>query len=489
LIKKVKKKLSWKIFLITFVLLGLISSGAFLCISQLLPKAYSDLLNGNVDTKAMILAEQIANYNKLSECENLLKDFSEETNASFWLEDEYGNQVYPKKDSTETETFAGVTALTFDEEDMPYEVQAEFIGNKTQFYSIVMGNGDAYTLAVMVDLYAVRQVTDVLWSIFPYFIFIAFILSIVCSVFYARHITRPIVALSKTSKQMAGLDFSGKCDVSREDELGNLAENLNHLSASLSVAMNELITVNKQLQTDFEKEQELERQRIDFFAAASHEMKTPLTILKGHLNGMINNIKGYENHIDYMKRSLNVVDKMETLVKELLYISRSENNGGSDGFEIANLAEIFRVQIAEVTDLFLGKKQTFDVVIPDCILCEIIRPQIERAVQNIIVNAIRYSPEGAQVKAAISVFHGMVHCKVENTGIHIPDETLPHLFEAFYRADYSRNRGTGGTGLGLYIVKTVMENHQAKYGIKNTEQGVLFWFELPEKKAPISNSI
>lgn len=489
MIKKIKKKLSWKIFLITFVLLGLVSSGAFLCISQLLPKAYSDLLNGNVDTKAMILAEQVANYNKLSECENLLKDFSEETNASFWLEDEYGNQVYPKKDFTETETFAGDTAITFDEEDMPNEVQAEFIGNKTQFYSIVMGNGDAYTLAVMVDLYAVREVTDVLWSIFPYFIFMVFILSIVCSAFYARHITRPIVALSKTSKQMAGLDFSGKCDVSREDELGNVAENLNHLSASLSTAMNELITINKQLRTDFEKEQELERQRIDFFAAASHEMKTPLTILKGHLNGMINNIKGYENHIDYMKRSLNVVDKMETLVKELLYISRSESNGGNDGFEVANLAEIFRVQIAEVTDMFLGKKQTFDVVIPDCILCEMIRPQIERAVQNIIVNAICYSPEGAQIKAAISVFHGMVHCEVENTGIYIPDETLPHLFEAFYRADYSRNRGTGGTGLGLYIVKTVMENHQVKYGIKNTEQGVLFWFELPEKKALISNSI
>ena len=259
MIKAIKKKLSLKIFFITFVLFGLVSSGAFLCISQLLPKAYSDLLNGSIDTKAMILAEQIADYNKLSECESLLKSFSEETNAVFWLEDEYGNQVYPKEESTESTTFAGDTAITFEEEDMPKEVQAEFIGNKTQFYSIVMKNGDAYTLAVTVDLYAVRQVTDVLWSIFPYFIIIAFILSILCSAFYARHITRPIVALSKTSKQMAGLDFSGKCDDTREDELGTLAENLNHLSTSLSAAMNELITVNEQLRTDFEKEQELEQ--------------------------------------------------------------------------------------------------------------------------------------------------------------------------------------------------------------------------------------
>lgn len=437
----------------------------------------------------MLLVEQLADYNKLSECEKVLKGFSEETNAVFWLEDEYGNQVYPKEDSTESETFAGDTAITFDEEDMPKEVQTEFIGNETQFYSIVMKNGDVYTLAIIVDLYAVHQVTDVLWSIFPYFIFMAFILSIFCSAFYARHITRPIVALSKTSKQMAKLDFSGKCDDAREDELGNLAKNLNYLSASLSAAMNELTSVNEQLRTDIEKEQELERQRIDFFAAASHEMKTPLTILKGHLNGMINNIKGYENHIDYMKRSLNVVDKMEALVKELLYISRSENNRELAVYETVNLAEIFRVQIADVTDLFLGKNQSLNVELPDCVLCEAIRPQMERAIQNIIVNAIRYSPDGAQVKVMVSVSHETVHCEVENTGIHIPDEILPHLFEAFYRADRSHNSGTGGTGLGLYIVKTVMENHQAKYGIKNTGQGVMFWFELPKKEVPVSNSI
>ena len=489
MIKAIKKKLSLKIFIITFLLLGLVSSGTFLCISRILPKAYSDLLNGNVDKKAMILAEQLAGYNVLSECEDLLRNFSEETSAVFWIEDAYGNQVYPEEDSTKTETYTGDMVITFDDEDMPEVVHAEFVGSKINYYSVAMKNGETYTLAVEVDLYVVHQVTDVLWSIFPYFIFIAFILSVLCSAFYAKYITRPIVSLSNTSKQMAALDFSGRCDDAREDELGDLAENLNYLSASLSAAMNELTSVNKQLRTDIEKEQELERQRIDFFAAASHEMKTPLTILKGHLNGMINNIKGYEDHMDYMKRSLNVVDKMEILVKELLYISRSENNRGTAVYEIVNLAEIFRVQIANVTDLFLEKKQSFDVELPDCILCEVVRSQMERAVQNIIVNAIRYSPEEEQIKVAVSVFHSTVHCEVENTGIHISYEALPNLFEAFYRADCSRNRETGGTGLGLYIVKTVMENHRAKYGIKNTDYGVMFWFDLPKKEVPVSNSI
>lgn len=488
MIKAIKGKLAFKIFFITFLLSALVSSGAFLCISQLLPKAYSDMLNGNVDKKAMVLAGQLAGHNKISDCGALLESFSEETNAVFWLEDEYGNQVYPIGDSAETETFAGDTAITLGE-GQPQGVQAEPVGSQTVFYPVVMGNGDAMTLAVTVDLYAVRQVTDALWSIFPYFILMAFLLSVLCSAFYAGHITRPIAALSRASKQMAKLDFSGKCEDSREDELGDLAKNLNYLSDSLSTAMDELAAVNEQLRTDMEKEQELERQRIDFFAAASHEMKTPLTILKGHLNGMIHNIKGYENHMDYMKRSLNVVDKMETLVKELLYISRTESSSGLAASETVNLAELFRVQIAGVTDLFLGKKQILDVELPGCILCEAIRSQMERTLQNIIVNAIRYSPDGAQIKVSGSVFHNTVRCEVENAGVHIPKEALPHLFEAFYRADRSRSSGTGGTGLGLYIVKTVMERHRASYGIRNTEQGVMFWFELPGKKEPMDSSI
>ena len=111
--------------------------------------------------------------------------------------------------------------------------------------------------------------------------------------------------------------------------------------------MNDLQTANQQLKTDIEKEQELERQRVDFFSAASHELKTPLTILKGHLAGMLNGVCGYENHIEYMERSLAVVDRMEKLVKELLYVSKAEGTQKSE-YKTINFAEIFRVQIATI---------------------------------------------------------------------------------------------------------------------------------------------
>ena len=107
--------------------------------------------------------------------------------------------------------------------------------------------------------------------------------------------------------------------------------------------------------------------------------------------------------------------------------------------------------------------------------------------QNVLVNAIRYSPNGEAIYISLSNDKNTVSCKVENTGIHIPEEMIPHLFEAFYRADTSRNRNTGGTGLGLYIVRKIMELHHAKYGIQNTSRGVVFWLEMPQERGAINS--
>ena len=314
-----------------------------------------------------------------------------------------------------------------------------------------------------------------------------FLLSLLRAWLYARYITRPIVRLSKISKQMAELDFSGQCRTGREDELGCLAQNLNSLSASLSTALNDLQTANQQLKTDIEKEQELERQRVDFFSAASHELKTPLTILKGHLAGMLNGVSGYENHIEYMERSLAVVDRMEKLVKELLFVSKTEETQKTE-YKTVDFAEILRVQVAAVADLLEEKKQYLEANIPTHLYCVVEQSQMERAIQNILVNAIRYSPSGELIRIALSETHGTIRGEIENTGVRVPDDAIPHLFEAFYRADISRNRNTGGTGLGLYIVHKIMKMHHAKYGISNTSNGVLFWFELSCKQS-IDNSI
>ena len=486
MIKNIKQKLSVKIFLITFVLLGMACSGTYFCISKLLPTTYTKLLNQATETAAIELVDQLTVYNSFSDCEVALSEFSKETNAVFWVEDQNGSVIYPAGISTETEIISGDTAITFDENEPLIDVTSSG-KTSTSFYPVILKDGSTYTLVVQVDLLVVQQTAEVLWSIFPYVILMIFALSFLCSLIYARYITRPIVRLSKISEEMASLDFSGQCSMAREDELGCLAQNLNSLSTSLSTALNDLHTANDQLKADIEKEQELERQRVDFFSAASHELKTPLTILKGHLAGMLNKISGYENHTEYMERSLAVVERMEKLVKELLYVSKTDGPQKSE-YKTVDFAEIVRVQIAAVTDLLEEKKQRLEVNIPDRLSCEVERAQMERAIQNILVNAIRYSPDGELIRVSLAEADATVCCEVENTGVHIPEDALSHLFEAFYRTDTSRNRNTGGTGLGLYIVRKIMELHKAEYGIRNSSRGVLFWLKIPTKRSD-DNSI
>ena len=486
MIKCIKRRLSVKIFIITFFLLGAACCGTYFFISRLLPTTYSNFINLATEKAAMHLAEQMMDFDNIADCENELTDFSAETNATFWIEDSNGCIIYPNEASIETSTVSADQTVTFDEDASFIDMQPSGT-TTTNFYPITLKNGTTYTLAVQTDLFVVQQATKVLLSILPYVILMVFVLALLCAWIYTQYITRPIVRLNKISKQMAELDFSGQCNTAREDELGCLAQNLNSLSNSLSTALNNLQIANRQLKTDIEKEQALEQQRVDFFSAASHELKTPLTILKGHLAGMLNGVSGYENHKEYMERSLAVVDRMEKLVKELLYISKAE---GTRKFEYKTIdfAEVFRVQIATVTDLLEEKKQSLEANIPDRLYCEAEQEQMERAIQNILVNAIRYSPSNELISITLEEIYGTIRGEIENTGAHVSGDAIPHLFEAFYREDASRNRNTGGTGLGLYIVRKIMEIHHAKYGISNTSNGVLFWFELPCKQ-PIDNSI
>ena len=248
MIKCIKRRLSVKIFIITFLLLGAACSGTYFFISKLLPTTYSNFVNSATEKAAMHLAEQMADFNNIDDCENELADFSAETNAAFWIEDSNGNIIYPNEVATEISTVSADQAVTFDEDESFIDMQPSGT-TTTNFYPITLKNGTAYTLVVQTDLFVVQQATKVLLSIFPYVILMIFLLALLCAWLYTRYITRPIVQLSRISKQMAELDFSGQCTAMREDELGCLAQNLNSLSASLSTALNDLQIANQQLKT------------------------------------------------------------------------------------------------------------------------------------------------------------------------------------------------------------------------------------------------
>ena len=239
---------------------------------------------------------------------------------------------------------------------------------------------------------------------------------------------------------MADLDMTWECGVHRTDELGVLANSLNTMAKRLDTAMKELESANEQLREDMEHITELSRQRRDFFAAASHELKTPITILKGQIESMILGIGKYKDTGKVLPETLKEVENMERLVKEILTISKIEMDGLAGKAEPVSLPDI----ITKVTETLLPLAQERQITVHSQLAEEVF---------------IHLTP---------SVL------TVTNTGTSIPEEDLPVLFTPFYRVEKSRNKSTGGSGLGLYLVKTILELHGFQYRVENTGSGVVF---------------
>lgn len=271
---------------------------------------------------------------------------------------------------------------------------------------------------------------------------------------------------------MADMDFTGICTVNRTDEIGILSDSLNELSGKLTAALTELQAVNQKLQTDINKERQLEQQRLEFFSAASHELKTPITIIKGQLQGMLYKVGRYKDRETYLVQSLEVINILEQKVQGLLTISRLDAPGYHCNKTLFNFEKLLKERMDVYEDLIIQK----DISLEKALVREAMLlgdgELLQKVVDNLLGNAIVYSPVGSEIFVNLWCEEGGIYFSIENTNVHIPEEAIPKLFEAFYRVDQSRNRQTGGSGLGLYIVKTILDLHNAEIRVENTLRGV-----------------
>lgn len=401
-------------------------------------------------------------------------------------DDTSGNTVWGQaaEDSSDTGQLQAIGTYVGDEDDGVIT----FISEGTQYtakttvkhYGLKVGD-ETYTMMVFGGMQPVNQAMEILHSIFPYILGIAIATAALFSAAVSLYLTLPVVKLSRTSRKMAALDFGDRYHGRRTDEIGVLGGSLNELSSSLSRTLEELQRANEKLKSDIQREREIERKRIEFFSAVSHELKTPITILKGHLSGMLQGIGEYRNRDYYLERSRETAEKMEGMVQELLTVSRIENHAFTT--EQRDIAEELRQQLADMTELMEEKQITLEAELPEHLYARVNGNMMEKVFRNLLINAICYTPgkAGNQIRIFLgeSLEEGRsIVCSIENTGVFLPRESLPHLFEAFYRVEQSRNSRTGGSGLGLYIVKMVLDQHGASYDMGNTADGVRFSFIL-----------
>ena len=183
------------------------------------------------------------------------------------------------------------------------------------YYFSFSDRSDRYTLVVYGEAEHILELQQSFIRIFPLILLTVLMVAFVVSWLYSRMITKPVLEISRISEKMSDLQLDWTVDEQRTDELGTLGKSLNRLSRNLSTALSDLQNANRKLEADIEHEKELEQARTNFFSAVSHELKTPVTIIKGQLEGMLLGIGAYKDHEKYLTRSLEIANTLETMVQ------------------------------------------------------------------------------------------------------------------------------------------------------------------------------
>ena len=483
--RNIRESLTARIFLLTLLLLLGAGGLTFGLIAWATPITYVSVVGDRLQVQVSELTDRLA-LTKLADAGPILDVFVRESGAAVSLASPDGESVdtgslyvsvttaVQESDSVSTYTYGADGGPAQRERAGHYVTTA--LSDALIAEVTFADRAETYQLLVVPPMRLANQAVEALNRAAPCLALALLAFSLLCAVGYSRYLARPIVRISSIAGRMAELDFQWKCGETRRDEIGALGRSLDEMAERLSAA--ELEEANAALRGDMERARELERQRLAFFSAASHELKTPVTILKGQLSGMLDGVGVYRDREKYLARSLQVAGRMEALVGELLAVSRMESDGASRR-EVVELSALTAEKLAQDAELLEQRGMTAVEALEPGLLVEGERALLGRAVENLLSNAALYSPEGAEIRVTAAARGAWAVLTVENTGARIPAEALPHLFEAFYRAEPSRSRATGGSGLGLYLVRMIVERHGGTCRIENSADGVRFTALLP----------
>ena len=306
--------------------------------------------------------------------------------------------------------------------------------------------------------------------------------------FVSRKFTEPILELNTIAKNMANLDFSHKYRITdTDDEINNLGKSINVMSDKLESTIKQLRSTNIELERDIEEKSKIDEMRKSFISDVSHELKTPIALIQGYSEGLLENVNtDDESRKFYAEVILDETNKMDKLVKQLLELMKLEYGKREFSDTQFNIVELEKEVIRKSKVMLEEKQVEVELQSPEEITVIADDFYIEQVITNYLTNAIKHVEEvNGEKRIVISnnvnIEKNKVRIKVFNTGINIKEEDLTRIWNRFYKVDESRNRADGGTGIGLSFVKAIMNNYKNDYGVVNKENGVEFYFELDLK--------
>jgi len=352
-------------------------------------------------------------------------------------------------------------------------LKLEYIG-----MSFKLNNGDI--LVVSSPMEKILISSEIATEFYLYIAGISLVLGGILAYLFSRRLTQPVLEINEIAKHITDLDFSKRYNGEPTDEIGMLGNNINFMSERLKNTLEEIKAANLQLQEDIQLKERLDTMRKEFIANVSHELKTPLALIMGYSEGLAQNINEGAQREHYCKVISSETEKMSSLVQDLLNLAEIEH----DEFIIERKRFDLSALIDEVLDRYgmIIKERSIKVelVKEDIVQVDADKGRIEQVLTNLINNAIDHITGEMLLNIEIAENEKSVTTKIFNSGSSIPEEKIELIWDSFYKAAENNNKRIGGSGIGLSIVKKIVQRHDGQCGANNINGGIEFYFEIPK---------
>ena len=348
----------------------------------------------------------------------------------------------------------------------------------------VLENGDWYIISCTIE--SIKDSVKIANRFLAYVGVAAVLIGCIICWLIARRFTKPILKLAEISEKMTRLDFEAKYQGKEKNEIALLGANINKLSESLEKNISELKTANNELKKDIEKKEKIDEMRKEFLANVSHELKTPIALIQGYAEGLQENVSDdVESRNYYCEVIIDEAAKMNAMVKKLLdlnHIEFGDNKVDIQRFDITSVingiiaSSSILIEQKEAKVLF-GEKEEY-VWADEYMIEEVITNYLSNALNHVSISEEKEKDAEKIINIYYEKKEKNLRVCIYNTGQHIPEAELEKVWIKFYKVDKARTRLYGGSGVGLSIVKAIMDSHNRACGVENVKNGVVFWFEL-----------
>lgn len=339
-------------------------------------------------------------------------------------------------------------------------------------YSLLMRYSDDIYILIQTSTVTRNDYQKMLTKIILWCLSISFILGLFLSYFLAKNMVNSIVSIKNVAKKITQHDFSERCDNKIFNEFFELGNYINEMADSLKHQMDAIESQNLILEEDIKRREKLEMSQKEFISNVSHELKTPISIISGYAEGIrYGLVESEQDKEKYCETIINECDRMRNIVKQLLTLSKLENI--SLDIQIHDVSEMLKILVEDFSVSNPSRKILYDE--KGNFIARYDYDEINRVLRNYIENAIKYSEDEIEVKAYEN--DDFVHIGIISTG-NIDEKDKDRIWERFYRADKSHKRKENSTGLGLSIVKAIMEMHEMPYGVYANGGEIEFFIEL-----------